>query len=115
MHAEGRREVAAGGVATGAVSTESDGKRVSEGPRRAPLTLAGLLARVLRDRLGGSPRGGGDPGRLPGGGDRVAISGGGPLGATDVAEVQVVGEDLQQPRGHVGAGAHVAGLFLDPD
>src|SRR6202042_2407574 len=91
MHAERRRQVAAGGVATGTVSTESDDERVSEGPWPAPLALARLLTRVLRDRLGEVQRGGDDPVLLLGVGNRIALPGGGTLRAADVAEVQGFG------------------------
>ncbi len=45
---------------------------------------------------------------------RVALAGAGPLGTSDVAEVDAVGHDLHQPGEHVSASAHVARLLLHP-
>src|SRR5947209_18322231 len=47
-------------------------------------------------------------------GDGVSLARRSSLRPADVAEHQRLGEDLPQPRGHVGPGAHVPRLLLDP-
>src|SRR3954449_5340776 len=82
--------------------------------RRRTSALAGLLGRVDRDRDREVERGADDAGLLDGVGGRIALARRGALGPADVAELQRAGQDLQQPRRHVGARAHVARLLLHP-
>src|SRR3954470_2146745 len=78
------------------------------------LPLARLFARIHRYRNAQVERGADDPGLLHGVRGRVALARRGALGPPDVAELDVGGQDLQQARGHVRAGAHVARLLLHP-
>src|SRR3954466_12714807 len=92
--------------------------RIACGPdvRRRTLrsALAGLLDRVDRDRDREVERRADDAVLLDGVRRRVALAGRGALGPADVAELERAREDLQQPRRHVRARAHVARLLLDP-
>src|SRR5438270_5949538 len=60
--------------------------------------LARKLARELRDGIARLQRREQDPVLLERVGDRVALAGRGPLGAADVSEMKLLGEDLHQPR-----------------
>ena len=91
-----------GTPAKGHAAAATRGAVYAADDRSAPIPLAGELARVLRDRLADVQRGGDDPVLLVRVGDRVALARGGALGPPDVAELQVLGQDLQQPRATCG-------------
>src|SRR6266545_3775103 len=76
--------------------------------------LARLLGRVDRDRDREIERGAHDAVLLDRVSRRIALARRGALGPADVPELQATREDVQQARGHVRAGAHVARLLLDP-
>src|ERR1700729_3110028 len=93
-------------------SNATAAERVSQ--PRLELPFAGELPRILGYGLADVQRGRDDPVLLVRVGDRVALAGRRALGAADVAELEVPREDLHEARAHVGAGAHVARLLLDP-
>src|SRR3954451_12150666 len=79
------------------------------------LALARRLRRLQRHRDRQVERGAQDAvllGRVGGG---IALARRRALGAADEAEVEVLRHDLHEAGEHVGAGAHVARLLLDPD
>ena len=88
--------------------------RAAARPRRVALALAGLLGRIDRHRHVRVERGADDPGLLHRVRGRIALARRRALGPADVAELELAREDLQQPRRHVRAGAHVARLLLHP-
>src|SRR4051795_76723 len=92
----------------------SAGRLARPGVRRRTSALARLLGRVDRDRDGEVERGADDAGLLHGVGGRVPLARRGALGPADIAELERAREDVQQPRRHVGARAHVARLLLHP-
>src|SRR3954447_12755445 len=90
------------------------GSRLAGAPAGG-LALARRLGRVDRDGDREVQRGADDPVLLHRVRGRVALARRRALGPADVAELERGGEHLEQARGHVRAGAHVARLLLDPD
>src|ERR1700722_1768543 len=88
---------------------------VHETPPEHRSALSGSLAGILRGVQGQVERGAHDAILFGDVRRRVALAGARALGPADVAEVDLVGQDLHQAREHVRAGAHVARLFLCPD
>src|ERR1019366_8007788 len=77
-------------------------------------TFPWQLARVLRDRFTDVERGGDDPVLLHRMGDRVTLARGCALRPPDIAELELLGQHLQQSGRHERPRTHVARLLLDP-